>query len=119
MTVVYDFTNKELLMFDGRLSNVQFSKEGNFMYSKALTYDGADSGKAWKPIIRRQSNSNVAYCKVKMLDGTEATRMYMLTEFPVSAEGAILTCENKKFYVCPYDSDSFCAIAVDCSADMT
>lgn len=116
--IVYDFTNHELISFDGELRSIQFSKQNYFTYSKPLTRDGSDANVA-VPYIRKQSTNEISYCKFKLIDGTEATRFYMLTQFPVSAEGAILTLQNKKLYVLPYQGDNWCAMAVECTADVT
>ena len=116
--MLYDFTNKELIVFDDKLANIQFSKPDHYIYSKPLTNDG-NNGQPYNQVIRTSSNSEVRYTKLKFIDGTESRRIYMLTQLPARAEDAILTMESKKFYVLPYYSDSYCALAIECTADVT
>lgn len=115
---LYDFTNKEYVLFDDQLANIQFSKPDHYVYSKPLTNDGAN-GRPYNQIIRTSSNSEIRYTKLKFIDGTESRRVYMLTQLPARSEGSILTMESKKFYILPYYSDSYCALAIECTADVT
>lgn len=116
--MLYDFTNKEFIVFDDQLANIQFSKPDHYVYSKPLTRDGAN-GQPYNKVTRTSSNSEVRYTKLKFIDGTESKRIYMLSQLPARAEDAILTMESKKFYVLPYYSDSYCALAIECTADVT
>lgn len=123
VVIVYDFTNHEMIIFDGKLRNIHFSKPDHYNYSQALTTDGSydwNGTTVWSTKhIRKQSTSEISHCKLKLLDGTESTRFYMLTQFPVNADGVILTLQNKKLYVLPYDGDNYCAMAIECTADIT
>ena len=121
-TIVYDFTNHELIIFGSDLQYIQFSKPGNYVYSQALTYDGP-IGNRWNPSTRQSSSSEVRYSKVKFINGEEASRIYMLTKFPsLGADrfdaNTILHTNNKNLLVLPYYTDSYYAFAIDCTADI-
>lgn len=122
VTLLYDFTNKEILIFGSDLEFIQFSKPDHYIYSQALTYDGP-IGADWNPSTRLSSSSEIRYAKVKFIDGTEAKRVYMLTKFPpLGADrmeaNTILHTSNKNLLVLPYWTDSYYAFAIDVTADM-
>ena len=127
--VIYDIENKEILYCSYDLGVVLLSTLESREYAKTLTADGCNGAIAY-PSFRRSSIEEVSYAPVTRIDGIEATRFYMLTQFPEASAWETLHVGDKYLLVLPYDTttssgywgsgghEMHCAIAIDVTEDI-
>lgn len=126
---LYDIENKEILYYTTDLSVVLLSTLESREYAKTLTIDGCTGTIAY-PSFRKSSIEEVSYAPITRIDGIEATRMYLLTQFPEASAWETLHVGDKYLLVLPYNTESstgywgsgghemHCAIAIDVTEDI-
>lgn len=127
--IIYDIENKEILYYTPSLDIVLLSTLESRSYAQILTKDGHNGTIAY-PAFRKCSIEEVSYAPVTRIDGIEATRFYMLTQFPEASAWETLHVGDKYLLVLPYDTSTstglwgsnghemHCAIAIDVTEDL-
>jgi len=129
LRLVYDIENKEIVYYTSDLGTVLLSTLESREYAKTLTIDGCTGTIAY-PSFRKSSIEEVSYAPITRIDGMEATRFYMLTQFPEASAWETLHVGDKYLLVLPYDTSTstgywgsgghemHCAIAIDVTGDI-
>lgn len=127
---IWDRTNNEIIAYNGYVDWVSVSTPEARNYAQALTKDGAQATMG-NPVFRQCSIEEVSYAPLTRIDGIEATRMYLLTQFPENCIWETLHVGDKYFLVLPYNQETnsvkyyganghemHCAIAIDVTEDI-
>ena len=126
---VYDIENHEIVTFDPTLTYFLLSAPGARSYARPLTIDGCNGGISY-PAFRKSSIEEVSYAPLTRIDGEEATRFYILSEFPEGSAWETLHVGDKYILVLPYDTSTssgnwgsgghemHCAIGIDVTEDI-
>lgn len=127
---IWDRTNNEIIAYNGELDWVSISTPEARSYARALTTDGSNAT-IGAPVFRQCSIEEVTYAPLTRIDGIEATRMYLLTQFPENCIWETLHVGDKYLLVLPYNQETssvaywgsgghemHCAIAIDVTEDI-